>query len=179
MDLQAYQVPGPLQTVFYLPGYLSPAEEERLTREIHASKAKWTQVSWARAGLLHSMRNAASMPWRSIRTISAPCPLLPRSLPCNMQLSGRRLQNHGGIVHPKGLIPTPLPRWLESVAQPLHTQLHLFGEAAANHVLINAYQPGEGIMPHQDGPLYHPVVAILSLGTPVVLRFWRKQPEGG
>lgn len=32
--------------------------------------------------------------------------------------------------------------------------------------------------PHQDGPLYHPGVAILSLGSPAVLRFWRKQEEG-
>lgn len=36
-----------------------------------------------------------------------------------------------------------------------------------NHVLINEYRPGEGIMAHQDGPLYTSAVAILSLvGTP-------------
>jgi hypothetical protein len=34
------------------------------------------------------------------------------------------------------------------------------------------------LQPHQDGPLYHPVVCILSLGSPAVLRFWRKQEEG-
>jgi hypothetical protein len=34
------------------------------------------------------------------------------------------------------------------------------------------------LQPHQDGPLYLPVVAILSLGAPAVLRFWKKQPEG-
>lgn len=34
------------------------------------------------------------------------------------------------------------------------------------------------LQPHQDGPLYHPVVLILSLGSPAVLRFWRKQDEG-
>lgn len=33
--------------------------------------------------------------------------------------------------------------------------------ARPNHVLVNAYQPGQGIMPHEDGPLYHPAVAIL------------------
>lgn len=32
-----------------------------------------------------------------------------------------------------------------------------------NHVLVNEYQPGQGIMAHQDGPLYTPAVAILSL----------------
>eukprot|EP00883_Tetradesmus_obliquus_P004074 jgi/Sobl393_1/14393/SZX67206.1 len=97
-----------------------------------------------------------------------------------VQLSGRRLQNHGGIVHSKGLIPAPMPRWLQQLCSRVHSQLlPLFGEQPPNHVLINAYQPGCGIMPHQDGPLYHPVVLILSLGSPAVLRFWRKQDEGG
>jgi hypothetical protein len=34
-------------------------------------------------------------------------------------------------------------------------------------------------MPHTDGPLYHPAVAILSLGAPAVIRFWRRPEEGG
>lgn len=40
-------------------------------------------------------------------------------------------------------------------------------------------QPGEGIMPHEDGPLYHPAVAILSLGNPAVVRFARKRSAEG
>jgi hypothetical protein len=32
--------------------------------------------------------------------------------------------------------------------------------------------------PHSDGPLYLPVVSILSLGSPCVIRFWKKQDEG-
>lgn len=63
-----------------------------------------------------------------------------------MQLSGRRLQNHGGIVHTKGLIPSPLPRWLQGLADRLHADIPLFGDKAPNHVLINSYHPGEGIM---------------------------------
>lgn len=35
---------------------------------------------------------------------------------------------------------------------------------APNHVLINEYKPGEGIMPHEDGDAYSPVVATISLG---------------
>ncbi|PNH04054.1 putative alpha-ketoglutarate-dependent dioxygenase ABH6 [Tetrabaena socialis] len=31
--------------------------------------------------------------------------------------------------------------------------------------------------PHEDGPAYHPVVAILSLGAPAVLRFRRKSQQ--
>ena len=33
-----------------------------------------------------------------------------------------------------------------------------------NHVLINEYQPGEGIMPHTDGPAYESCTATISLG---------------
>eukprot|EP00887_Chlorella_sp_A99_P000057 scaffold16.g57.t1 len=66
-------------------------------------------------------------------------------------VSGRRLQSWGGAIARRGL---------------------------ANHVLVNSYQPGDGIMPHEDGPLYYPAVAILSLGAPAVLRFARKrQPD--
>jgi hypothetical protein len=34
------------------------------------------------------------------------------------------------------------------------------------------------LQPHEDGPLYHPVVLILSLGSLAVLRFWLKQETG-
>ncbi len=42
----------------------------------------------------------------------------------------------------------------------------------ANHVLLNRYQSGEGIMPHTDGPAYSPKAVVLSLGASTVLAFW-------
>ena len=38
-----------------------------------------------------------------------------------------------------------------------------------NHCLINEYQPGQGIHPHEDGDAYYPVVATVSLGSHIVL----------
>lgn len=35
---------GSLPSIFYVPGFVSEDEEERLLREVHASKAKWTQA---------------------------------------------------------------------------------------------------------------------------------------
>ena len=95
------------------------------------------------------------------------------------QVCGRRLQNHGGIVSGKGaLIPAPMPRWLQSIVSDVSRRIPgLYGDESANHVLINSYDPGDGIMPHQDGPLYYPSVAILSLGSPAVVRFTRKREE--
>lgn len=94
-------------------------------------------------------------------------------------VSGRRLQNHGGIVHKGGLVAAPTASWLEQLVGRLSATGIYGGEAArANHVLINAYQPGEGILPHEDGPLYHPAVAILSLASPAVVRFTQRRRAG-
>ncbi|KAF3532153.1 hypothetical protein DY000_02037571 [Brassica cretica] len=83
-------------------------------------------------------------------------------------LKNRRLQNWGGMVHEKGLVPQELPSWLTKITTKIHESSGLF-PSAINHVLINEYHPDQGIMPHQDGPAYFPVVAILSLGSPVVM----------
>ncbi|KAL4419683.1 hypothetical protein ABPG75_006781 [Micractinium tetrahymenae] len=139
LDLERFRV-GALPSLYYIPEAIGAEEEQRLLREIHASKQAWKVVS------------------------------------------GRRLQNLGGIVHKKGLVAAPLPSWLQPLLARLAGETGIWGgEPGApllpNHVLINAYQPGEGIMPHTDGPLYHPAVAILSLGNPAVVRFARKRTE--
>ncbi|KAK7314865.1 hypothetical protein VNO77_33393 [Canavalia gladiata] len=85
-------------------------------------------------------------------------------------LKNRRLQNWGGVVHEKGLLPQALPPWLTNLTYKIYEESGLF-PSAINHVLINEYLPNQGIMPHQDGPAYFPVVAILSLGSPVVMDF--------
>uniref|UniRef100_A0A8C1PMT3 AlkB homolog 6 n=1 Tax=Cyprinus carpio TaxID=7962 RepID=A0A8C1PMT3_CYPCA len=78
------------------------------------------------------------------------------------QLSGRRLQNWGGLPNPKGMLYT------EKISA-----LGTFAGKTANHVLVNEYKPGEGIMPHEDGPLYHPTVTTLSLGSHTLLDFYK------
>ncbi|TYH54021.1 hypothetical protein ES332_D09G139400v1 [Gossypium tomentosum] len=85
-------------------------------------------------------------------------------------LKNRRLQNWGGVVHEKGLLSQDLPPWLAKITERICEESGLF-PSAINHVLINEYLPNQGIMPHQDGPAYYPVVAILSLGSPVVMDF--------
>ncbi|XP_076359797.1 putative RNA/DNA demethylase ALKBH6 isoform X3 [Tachypleus tridentatus] len=60
-------------------------------------------------------------------------------------LAHRRLQNWGGLPHPKGMIPEPLPKWLETYLTKINT-LGVFGDKTANHVLVNEYLSGQGIM---------------------------------
>ncbi|XP_038642115.1 alpha-ketoglutarate-dependent dioxygenase alkB homolog 6 isoform X2 [Scyliorhinus canicula] len=61
------------------------------------------------------------------------------------QLSGRRLQNWGGLPHSKGMLAEKLPDWLDYYAKKI-SSLGPFEGKVANHVLVNEYNPGEGIM---------------------------------
>ncbi|KAK5861490.1 hypothetical protein PBY51_022883 [Eleginops maclovinus] len=87
------------------------------------------------------------------------------------QLSGRRLQNWGGLPHPKGMLAEKIPDWLHTYCEKI-SSLGAFSGKTANHVLVNEYKQGEGIMPHEDGPLYHPTVTTISLGSHTLLDFY-------
>lgn len=63
-----------------------------------------------------------------------------------------------------------VPPWLTKITDRICQWTGLF-PSSINHVLINEYHPNQGIMPHQDGPAYFPVVAIISLASPVVIDF--------
>jgi len=63
----------------------------------------------------------------------------------------------------------PLPPFLQEIANHLKGS-NIFHEAP-NHILLNEYSLGQGIMPHKDGPLYYPRVAILSLSGPAKIEF--------
>uniref|UniRef100_F1LBN1 Alpha-ketoglutarate-dependent dioxygenase ABH6 n=1 Tax=Ascaris suum TaxID=6253 RepID=F1LBN1_ASCSU len=64
------------------------------------------------------------------------------------QLLNRRLQNWGGIVGKKALISDDnIPKWLNFAIDKLMSLPDAFPASnRPNHVLINEYQPGQGIM---------------------------------
>jgi alkylated DNA repair protein alkB family protein 6 len=96
-----------------------------------------------------------------------------------VELSGRRLLSLGGLVTPKGLVAAPLPAWVGRAVDASAARAGFDPSRPPNHALVNRYRPGEGILPHEDGPAYEPRVAILSLGSPAVLRFWRRRRRQG
>ncbi len=82
----------------------------------------------------------------------------------------------------------PLPDWLE---QPVVSRLlsipvsenedHIFAASQhkrPNHVLINEYPSGTGIMPHKDGGAYYPVVCTVSLGSSLCLNLYKSKEDG-
>ncbi|EDS36865.1 calpain, partial [Culex quinquefasciatus] len=88
------------------------------------------------------------------------------------QLAHRRLINFGGLPHPKGMIAEEIPSWLLTYVERVNQLNGVFEEnRKANHVLVNEYLPGEGIMPHLDGPLFYPTITTLSCGSHTVLEF--------
>uniref|UniRef100_A0A8R1EQ77 Fe2OG dioxygenase domain-containing protein n=1 Tax=Caenorhabditis japonica TaxID=281687 RepID=A0A8R1EQ77_CAEJA len=42
-------------------------------------------------------------------------------------------------------------------------------EKPVNHVLVNEYTAGQGIMPHTDGPAFHRIVTTLTIGSHCLL----------
>ncbi|KAI0905909.1 hypothetical protein F4824DRAFT_251609 [Ustulina deusta] len=107
------------------------------------------------------------------------------------QLSRRRLQTWPSDLINNKLVDAPLPPWLEepvvtrllslSLDKDAASQSHIFSDSPhkrPNHVLINEYPPGIGIMPHKDGAAYHPVVATVSLGASICLNIHEMKEDG-
>lgn len=106
------------------------------------------------------------------------------------QLSKRRLQTWPSELAKNTLLDTSLPKWLiEPIITRIHSipltasdpQKHMFSDSphgSPNHVLINEYLPGQGIMPHKDGAAYHPVVCTVSLGSSICLDVYGTKEEG-
>jgi hypothetical protein len=84
--------------------------------------------------------------------------------------NGREVMLFGGVPHPNGAILEMFPSWLEQISVSLAP---LCGGIAPNQVLLNRYSIGEGIAPHQDGPLYESVAAIISLESSAMIHFER------
>ncbi|CAH8514780.1 unnamed protein product [Heterobilharzia americana] len=92
-------------------------------------------------------------------------------LPKWVTLRDRRLQNWGGLPHPKGMLSEKIPQWLQKYIDRV-SALSLFDTKKANHALVNEYECGQGIFPHHDGPLYYPVVATINLNSYGILDFY-------
>lgn len=78
----------------------------------------------------------------------------------------------------RSLLREDLPVWQQNLAVALnnlgvfHTVLY-----PVNSIRVNCYDPGQGIHPHCDGPVYFPRVAIVSLGSACVFNFYPRVEE--
>ncbi|KAG9190444.1 alkylated DNA repair protein alkB 6-like protein [Alternaria panax] len=88
-------------------------------------------------------------------------------------LTHRRLQAlPSTLTKNNTLLAAPLPTYLTNPILSRFKDLGIFDHTPhgqPNHVLVNEYRPGEGIMPHEDGDAYAHVVATVSLGAGLCL----------
>jgi alkylated DNA repair protein alkB family protein 6 len=109
---------------------------------------------------------------------------LLNAIPSNrwIQLQHRRLQTHPSPLSKSNtLLEAPLLPWLVDPIISKFKSLGLFSDSphhAPNHVLINEYNPNEGIMPHEDGAAYYPIVATVSLSSTLCLDIYEKIQDG-
>eukprot|EP00980_Cylindrotheca_fusiformis_P016965 scaffold5159_cov112-Cylindrotheca_fusiformis.AAC.19 len=66
---------------------------------------------------------------------------------------------------------TPLVGPLKEISRLLVEQGIFPSDEKPNHVLLNEYEPGQGILPHTDGPTYASRTATISLTSSVILEF--------
>jgi len=102
-------------------------------------------------------------------------------------LSGRRVKTFGGTVNAQKTIGERLPNFLKDLClriemdERVKETFSLSSSSSSsslqqqllrlNHVLVNEYQPNEGISSHQDGPLYASFVCVVSLARDEIVSF--------
>ncbi|KAJ3085066.1 Alpha-ketoglutarate-dependent dioxygenase alkB 6 [Quaeritorhiza haematococci] len=109
------------------------------------------------------------------------------------EVSAKKEKNPLTEKKPEKAIPmllSPLPDWLDRLGTRI-SDLNAFSappptsganptssspanptKVRPNQCLVNEYLPGQGIMPHEDGPAYWPTVATVSLGCHCLLDFY-------
>ncbi|KAF1996565.1 hypothetical protein P154DRAFT_547911 [Amniculicola lignicola CBS 123094] len=96
-----------------------------------------------------------------------------------ISLSKRRLQAiPSTLLKGTTLLAAPLPPYLVNPVIDRFSDLGVFDATPhrkPNHVLVNEYLAGQGIMPHEDGAAYAPVVATISLGGSLCLEITAKE----
>ncbi|KAJ6625973.1 hypothetical protein B0H10DRAFT_1870821 [Mycena sp. CBHHK59/15] len=99
------------------------------------------------------------------------------------QLANRRLQLWGGELTSKNVLVTQaMPPCVDTYPD-IIARLKTIGSftasphGAPNHIILNEYLPGQGIMPHEDGPAYFPVVATISLGSHAVFHYYQYKQD--
>lgn len=68
------------------------------------------------------------------------------------------------------MIAEEIPAWLQKYLDTIHS-LNLMNGNRPNHVLVNEYLPGQGILPHLDGSLFYPTITTISVASHTVLKF--------
>jgi alkylated DNA repair protein alkB family protein 6 len=164
LNLAAYRCKGDSapRSVFYIPEFVTEEQALSLFRAVAADSGSWVQLRRRRL----QCHGGTVLPEG---TVAEPLPPHLRRV-CE-------LLQHRHVFPPPRLVLGSSGGSSGSSSSSSAAPAGGDGDGgslllAPNHVLVNEYAPGEGIMPHCDGPLYHPAVAILTLNSHTVFDFW-------
>lgn len=148
--LEQHRIPGIPDSMYYFPDFVTKDQEESILKSVRIH-----------GNSIASDTDLAQVPNKWISLSHRRLQAIPARLTANNTLVSN----------------TGLPEWLTKPISPGFDQLGIFRTSphgGANHCLLNEYLPGQGIMPHEDGAAYHPVVATVSLGGMLVLDVYEK-----
>ena len=133
---------GELPSVYYIREFINEEEEKRLLSSAESATHAWVRLRVRR-----------------------------------LQLWGRNPNDGSVAALAASGVPRPsFPPFISQVSN-LLSMAKVFpggegdGEGRTNSCLLNSYSPGQGILPHTDGPSYESKTATLSLGSPAVMTF--------
>lgn len=142
--------PTKIDSVFYAKDFLSPAQAREITSWLQLIPEYAQQQYGASSKRLTEREESLQHngKWTRLQHAKRKVALFDGTL-CNLPIILQRVSNTLVAV---GAFPASHP---------------------PNHVLINEYQPGEGIMPHTDGPAYESRTATISVGgSDVIFKLW-------
>ncbi|CAD7966368.1 unnamed protein product [Amoebophrya sp. A25] len=162
----------PFPDVTVVRRVISPEDDVELAKFLRGEKREW---SWTQLRGRRVMKLGGDVTSRGLEEIEPLPPVLHRIARriaerffVDEDVGGEECVTDGNDVKTRQLGGL-------SSDQQEHGRNKIMMKKIPNHVLVNDYQPGDGIMHHEDGPLYHPVVAILSLQSCVRFEFVRKE----
>ena len=63
-------------------------------------------------------------------------------------------------------------QWLSSITERISNEGVFGSRHRANHVLVNEYTPGQGIIAHVDGPVFYPTITTINIMGHTVLNLY-------
>ncbi|EFO27748.1 hypothetical protein LOAG_00731 [Loa loa] len=162
-------------TIRYIPNFITEEEEKFLLSKVYSvPKPKWQQL------LNRRLQNWGGIVSKEVLIPDGAIPSVHFSafigivgvLDCGLKKNSLHMwwivSGHSPIL------TVPKIPWLNSVIDKLMTLGDTFPpNRRPNHVLINEYLPGQGIMAHTDGPAFYPMVTTISLGSDTIIDYYK------
>ena len=174
----------PSGDLLVIEDFISSEEEAHLIDTLYGgtSNHKWVTLSRRRLLNLGGLPGGTTSSGEGAAMIPEPIPswamstIGPRLLEVNKQLSNLDKDTTDEVIQEGD----PVSQIVAAIrAGSSSTPIRAVCAQPINHILVNEYVAPHGILGHEDGPAYEPIVSIVSLESCVRLAFAPKGDGGG